>query len=177
MKTKTEKKSLTAKQKLEILNTIAQRHDGALTPEIVLEEATNESHPLHSVFEWNDSLAAHQYRLSQAAMLIRTVKIKVQIAPNEERWTRAFLNVRDPEDDTSEDEQLEQDETGTVAEAHRGRKRGFYTSLHDALKVPAYKEQLLDDARRDLESFRRKYSTLTQLSGLIESIEEVLTAL
>jgi hypothetical protein len=46
---------------------------GTLTPENVVKAASPPTHPLHSRFEWDDSIAGHQYRLSQARTLIRTV--------------------------------------------------------------------------------------------------------
>jgi hypothetical protein len=54
---------------------IREEH-GRLTPHLVLEAATAEDHPLHGRFEWDDSAAAHKYRLNQARELIRVVKEK-----------------------------------------------------------------------------------------------------
>lgn len=47
---------------------------GQLTPHNVVEAASAEDHPLHDRFEWNDDVAAHKYRLSQARQLIRVVR-------------------------------------------------------------------------------------------------------
>lgn len=44
---------------------------GTLTPEAVLADAADPTSVLHSCFEWDDSKAAHQYRLDQARGLIR----------------------------------------------------------------------------------------------------------
>ena len=45
--------------------------DGKLYPQDVVEFARDETTELHKHFEWNDSDAAHQYRLSQARRIIR----------------------------------------------------------------------------------------------------------
>jgi hypothetical protein len=49
---------------------------GRLTTDIVLEAATNVDSPLHKVFEWDDSTAAHAHRVWQARKLIKSVKIE-----------------------------------------------------------------------------------------------------
>ena len=49
---------------------------GRLTTDIVLEAATNADSPLHKVFEWDDSTAAHAHRVWQARKLIKSVKIE-----------------------------------------------------------------------------------------------------
>lgn len=51
--------------------------DGKLMPEEVVEAARHPDSPLHSKFEWDDSVAAENYRLNQARTLI--VRFKVQI--------------------------------------------------------------------------------------------------
>lgn len=50
---------------------------GALTPDAVVAAATEEDHPLHSSFTWDDTAAAHAHRISQARHLIRRVRIIV----------------------------------------------------------------------------------------------------
>ncbi len=52
------------------LERIREKH-GRLAPSIVLAEAQPEDSPLHNEFEWDDSVAAHEYRLQQARKLIR----------------------------------------------------------------------------------------------------------
>lgn len=51
-------------------------HDlhGALTPDLILEEAKDEQSPLHSYFEWDDSVAAQKYRRQQAYDLLLAAK-------------------------------------------------------------------------------------------------------
>lgn len=53
---------------------------GALTPALVVEEATPVGAPLHPFFEWDDTKAAHEHRLSQARHLIRSVRVQVEAA-------------------------------------------------------------------------------------------------
>lgn len=57
--------------------------NGILTPDLVLEEAQSESNPLHNVFEWDNEVAAHNYRKSQATQLIYSVQVVREDAPPE----------------------------------------------------------------------------------------------
>lgn len=58
-----------------VLDELNQAH-GHLTPDLVVQAATDEQSPIHSIFEWDDGKAAHQHRLWQARRLIRSVQIE-----------------------------------------------------------------------------------------------------
>lgn len=85
----------------EALKELKQLEDrkGRLTPEQVLEAASDPKSALHSQFEWDDSKAAYAHRLDQARELIRRVKIELVV---EERTIKAVAYVRDPDRQTSE---------------------------------------------------------------------------
>ena len=69
---------------------------GRLTPQIVLNEARDEDHPLHNRFEWADHLAAEKWRREQAHELIRSVRISYRKADGTPGDVRAFHAVRGP---------------------------------------------------------------------------------
>lgn len=48
-----------------------------VTPRALLDRAASESSPLHSFFEWDDSVAGKKWRLEQARELIASVEIIV----------------------------------------------------------------------------------------------------
>jgi|1186.fasta_scaffold988555_2 hypothetical protein len=79
---------------LDTLTDTWSRH-GAVTPEILVEEAAPEGAALHDRFEWNDEIAGHRYRIVQAQELIR--KVYLTVADDETthplRRVRAFGNV------------------------------------------------------------------------------------
>lgn len=58
---------------------------GELTAESVVAEASRPDSPLHRYFEWDDTIAAREYRKVQARALIRRVTIVV-----DDRRLRAF---------------------------------------------------------------------------------------
>jgi hypothetical protein len=66
---------------------------GGLTPEGVVETATDPANPLHHAFEWDDSKAAHEHRLSQARGLIRAVVVVEEGKPS----SPMYVHVRTEE--------------------------------------------------------------------------------
>ena len=132
------------------LEEICSKYDGVLTAELVLKEARKKTSPLHSHFVWDDSEAATQYRLIQAGELIR--KVKVTYSPREDvsYKVRAFFNVVQ------------------VGDNDEGRK--VYVPIKDALNTPSYREQLLAEAKRDADSFVKKYKVLNEVKDIINTI-------
>lgn len=68
--------------------------DGALDPERVVEAARNPNSSMHKQFDWDDSTAAHEHRLSQARALIKRVKVNVIRTDNE--VVRVSSYIRSP---------------------------------------------------------------------------------
>ena len=69
-----------------------------LTPEIVVDEARPEDHPLHSRFEWDDTVAGELHRRTQAGELIRSCRVIYAPASATEpaRSVRAIVSVPEP---------------------------------------------------------------------------------
>lgn len=70
---------------------LAEQNDGVLTTEAVLEDAKQETSPLHRHFQWDDTVAAEAYRRWQARSLI--AKCKITIEPRTESTIRAFVSL------------------------------------------------------------------------------------
>ena len=70
---------------------------GGVTAQRVVNAARPPTAPLHGEFEWNNTVAAAAYRLSQARMLIRAIEAIVEPAsPEEPREIRPmFIHVPD----------------------------------------------------------------------------------
>lgn len=129
------------------LKRIAKKHGGILSAETVVEYATPESSPLHSRFEWDDSVAGQCYRLWQARQLI---KISVEVMAENGETMDVFVSLT-PD-----------------------RKEGSgYRILTDVLSDSQMREQLLSDALDDLDVFRDKYKKLKELSIIFEAIKSI----
>lgn len=103
---KPKKKQKTAPMPLHEVPSLAVRaalraleRNGRITPELVLSEAVKPTSPLHDHFEWDDTKAAHRWRLVQARELIRSVKVRIT---SENRNISVVRYVRDPEAEATE---------------------------------------------------------------------------
>lgn len=119
--------------------------NGRLDPADVVEESRQESAPLHKCFEWRDDVAAEMYRKTQASQMIRAITTVVE-SPNEGPVeVRAFVNTGDK-----------------------------YAPIVTVLKSEDSTAYMLKCARSELQSFKRKYATLAELSGVIKSIDDFI---
>jgi len=76
----------------EALTAIRDKHaEGNLVPLDVVDAARPKKAPLHPAFEWDNSVAAEQYRVHQARNLIRSVRIVVD--ESDAPTTPAFVHV------------------------------------------------------------------------------------
>jgi hypothetical protein len=129
------------------LKRIAAEHEGVLLPAVVVEEAADKRSPLHDQFEWDESVAAHQYRIEQARRLIR---VSVEMLAGSNRTTDVFVS-------------LSTDREG----------EGGYRVMASVLTNAQQRDQMLADALRELEIFRRKYKDLRELVEVFEAVKKV----
>ena len=108
--------------------------DNALHAEDVVAAARDPLSPLHSKFQWDDSKAAHRYRLWQARQIIASVTIKLP----DGRATRKYINV-------------------PVAAARQYEPALLVVQDEDKFTA------VLNDALRDLREIQRRIEGLRQL--------------
>lgn len=129
------------------LETLRERLKGELTPEDVLEDASNPNSPLHSFFEWDDTEAARQHRLKQARGLIRAV-VAIYVRDDAPAVKmRAYVHIADEEP--------------------------HYREMSHAMSVKATREQVLKRALKELTDWKKRYADLKEFSRLFAEIEAV----
>ena len=129
---------------------IEKKH-GKVTPELVLDASRSEKAPLHSLFEWNDTIAAEKYRLRQAQNIIHNLTITVEGTEKSPVSVTAFVNV-------STD------------------KKGEFINVQSAFSYEASRQVVLDRALRELTEFQRKYKSFSELAKVFEAIGELKAA-
>lgn len=117
---------------------------GGLTPRRLLDASRDETSPLHNEFEWDDSIAAENYREQQASYIIRHLVIKREDETKPQ--VRAFINI------TCEEKE--------------------YQSIEIVLKKPDLREQMLRNAKSEMLTFISKYKALEELSEVFAVMEE-----
>jgi hypothetical protein len=65
--------------------------EGVLNPDDVVEAARNPKSAMHDQFNWDDSEAAHAYRLQQARALIKRVVVEVVRVDQEKVLVPSFI--------------------------------------------------------------------------------------
>ena len=99
--------------------------------------------PLHNEFEWDDSIAAEQFRESQARHIINCLCVVPTEADQEP--VRAFFTISRP----------------------------VYESLNVILSSAEKHDDLFRLALKELNAFRVKYKNQKQLESVFEAIEKV----
>lgn len=125
-------------------------HGGILPPAAVVEAARDENSPIHDYFDWDDSVAAVNWRLQQARQLIR-VCVQWEERGKEPIKHRVAVSL-------SED---------------RKAKGGGYRLMVDVLADEELRLQLFNDARKELLRLREKYALLTELARVFEAIDSL----
>lgn len=131
---------------LEELAAIREKR-GALTPAAVVEEAKDPQHPLHSRFEWDDSIAGDAYRRQQAHELIRSVRIIYSAQGAKESnigSVRAFHAIR--------------------------HDHGFVYEPAEKIAVdPVARAVVLAEMRRDWLVLRRRYQEFSEFAAMVSA--------
>lgn len=125
-----------------------QNSPQGLTPETLLEVASDNECPLHCDFEWRNDVAAHKYRVQQAADLIRCITVVIDSGKAESQNERAF-----------------------VVKPGGG---SAYVSLRNAITNDTWREHLLKQAKDELRCFQGKYRRLKELAGVNAEIDRFL---
>jgi len=123
---------------------------GSLKPSFIVDESRNAGDFLHDIFCWDDTKAAELYRVKQARDLIGNIHVVVT-TKNINAKVRAFVNVK------------------TEPEGHRS-----YHPIQDVIKNDTAYNDLLMQAKDDMESFITKYSQIEELNAVKAEMLKVL---
>lgn len=132
----------------EELQSIAKKHKGILRAEDVVLFAMDPETALHSQFDWEDTDAAHKWRLHQARNIIR---VNVSILPHAEKKFRTYVSLV----------------------SDRQQEGGGYRPTVNVLSNAEHRAALVDQAFDDLERWKEKYRELTEFAAVFEAMESV----
>jgi hypothetical protein len=131
------------------LELLKEQFKGELTPNDILEDAKNHNSPLHSYFEWDDGKAAEQHRLQQARGLIRTV---VAVYRSDEKESvvrhRAYVHIKEGE-------------------------ASHYRETSHAMSQKKTRDNVLQSAWRELQSWKKRYADLEEFASVAEAIDQI----
>ena len=129
-----------------------------ISPGKIIADARKKSSPLNQFFEWDDSEAAARYRLWQARNIVNHLQIVIKTGSREIE-TKAYHSV--------------------VVGQQEGEVRVYRPTM--SMKGPTEGEirrQVLDSARRELASWRKRYAEYEDVFGpIFDEIDKVLLTL
>lgn len=123
------------------------------TQEMVDYARNNPNSELHKLFEWNDEIAAEQYRNQQARDILRFLKITVvddETKNKEKTMVRYFVST--------------------------GKLDGTYKKTETVFKNATEADRVLENMKRDAENFINRYKAYSNLNPNIPSAIAALQA-
>lgn len=132
------------------LKSLAEKNDGLLQPATVVEAATSKDSPLHRMFEWDDSEAGEKYRLIQARALI-TISVEYVPSGRKVRPQKVFVS-------------LSSDRTN--------RNGGGYRTLVSVMSDKDKRQELIQDALKDMAHFEERYKSVKEVATVIEAMRD-----
>ena len=130
-----------------------RKKEGVLVPAVVINEAKKPRNPLHKEFQWDDTAAAHEFRLYQARNVIRAIQV-----------------VRDEIPDSP----MRMYEVITQPAVRDAPERKVYDTMDKIMADPLSRDELLARAIRDAVSYRRKYSQLSELAKVFAALDKFI---
>ena len=114
------------------------------TPAQILEKGRSEETELHKCFEWNDSIAAEKYRLSQARKIVEVLVIqRLPDAPKDAPEIRIF---------------------------HKTESTGGYKQINRIVQNDDEYQKLLQRAFAEFHALKIKYQNLQELDYITSLI-------
>ena len=124
-----------------------EKEYGSLDRNNVLDSARAEDSPIHELFEWDDTVAAEQYRLHQASALICSLTVEIN-TENKPIKCRAYLNVST-------------------------KKEGRFVNIDTAFQTEDTREIVFQRALNELKAFQQKYRNLSEFSNIFAELDKL----
>lgn len=135
----------------EFINDISNKNGYNVTAQELLDASRPEDTPLHNDFEWQDDIAAEEYRKYQARNILHSLTIVVEHKDNEnkngESDVRAFFVIKEND-------------------------KQSYKPIQVIMQDNNYEQQLYNSALRELIAVKNKYATIQRLKHIFDEIEK-----
>jgi len=118
-------------------------------PETIVDAAASVRSPAHKLFQWNDSIAAREFRLVRARVLLGSFVIETEITS-------------------------EKNEVSTIDVPYVTRSApGKYEITTEAMKVSKKRDFILQEALAELRRLRVRYAHLSELAAVFAEVKKV----
>lgn len=149
----------------ERISALVEENNGEINSIVIVDDAKNDTSPLHDYFEWDEKRAAHKFRLEQARHLLKSINVVVKSESGNETEIRAFHNVivEDESEFALDGERLEYKE---------GHHR-TYVQLDRIMSEDDLRQQIIKQAVDYLKSWKKKYEQYKELAPIVKAIDTV----
>ena len=137
----------------EELAAIREQH-GFVKPEILVERAKPKRAKYHKAFEWDAETGAERYRLEQAKLMIRSVKVVYENAEGKESEVRAFTSIINPE----------------------GKGR-IYIPTEEGMEHRDTRDEILMQCLSGLIRWRKRWAEYNELSDTIKIVDQAAASI
>lgn len=148
---KREKKQLIIDKALEAM---LETHK-TITVDMVIAEATKPAHPLHDLFEWDDSIAGEKFRKMQAYSIVLSSRFTVQLIKQDNSHVKVMKSAR----------------VRRLVNSFNGE--GFKMRV-DALANDQDRAGIIEKKKSALRSWCQSVTDISELKPLRETIEAQL---
>ena len=114
----------------------------------MVEDARKKNSPLHNCFEWDNTIAAGAYRITQAQYILRQIEVMIEREDETSFTVRAFHHVN--------------------TEEQQG-----YTTIESALKDPEMWDCVKVQAIAEIKNWQQKYKNIVEFETIFEAIESI----
>ena len=123
------------------------------TTEQIVEMASNPETESFKLFDWDNDVAGPKWRKYQAGLIMRSLKVEFIQGDDEEEKPKQYEPVR-------------------LFYGDPTQKEGF-VAITTVMKDKDVYEKLLEKAKMEIKSYRKKYSMLKELTPLFEVIDAI----
>ena len=146
-------KNLKATVAAKRINQIRSKLRRDVRPQDILSDAADPKSPLHDAFDWDDSSAAHKWRLHQAGSIIVGIEVVEKDGDGNDAYSpvRAFVRV------------------------HRENEKPGYMPIAEAMRDNVTRHQVLRIAKMEAKAWASRYRKYEEFSRVVEVIDTVTT--
>jgi hypothetical protein len=144
------------------LTLISARHNGYRSTEVIVDAAKNENSPLHNEFEWDDTEAAHKFRLAQAGALVRRVK---------------FTLIRENEEDKKINITVQRAYQSRESARDKANPDHGYEPIEVIMRNETKRHELVSQVLKELQAYRKRYASFMELKDVWNAIDDTAVEL
>lgn len=114
------------------------------TPEELLKVAAKKQSAIHSLFNWDDAKAAHEYRLVQARVMVNSLQVEITSIEGKQDRVQAFIGSSD---------------------------RGSHVCVFEATEAELTENE--QEFIREINGIRKRWKSLQLAHAVIQAIDSV----